>query len=194
VTEGLLKGGAKVELRVLVSESSALRLTSNDTQPLLTSTSEAIVIDDVRPLLDGRLDDALAQTPHGAQTLGAARELAKPAASQHAPRIIVIAATNPAHNRNFRDSGLYGDRILMENAIAWLAARPALVSVPEKPAHEVGLALSEESLVEVMRYVVIYMPGSAALLGIVVMYRRRSVEKRSRRAGDSRRGDDEARA
>lgn len=192
VTAGLLKGGAKIELRVLVSEASSLRLASLDAKPLLGSSDDAFVVDDVRALLDGRLDSTRA--PHGLQTLAVARELPKPAGSPHAPRIVFVTAANVAHNRNFRDSGLYGDRIFLENAVSWLAARPSLVSVPDKPAREVGLALSEESLGEVMRYVLVYMPGSAALLGLAVILRRRSVEKRSRRASESRRGDDEARA
>ncbi|HEX3855345.1 MAG TPA: hypothetical protein VHW01_30490, partial [Polyangiaceae bacterium] len=58
--------------------------------------------------------------------------------------------------------------------------RPTLVSVPEKTAHEVGLSLSEGSLSEVLRYVLIYMPGCAAALGVFVMLRRRSIEKKSR--------------
>lgn len=192
VTAGLLKGGAKIEARVLVSEASSLRLQSAEAKPLLVSSSEAFVIDDVRPLLDGRLDSSSA--PHGPQTLAVARELPKSASAAHAPRIVFVTAANVAHNRNFRDSGLYGDRIFLENAISWLAARPALVSVPDKAPREVGLALSEDSLGEVMRYVLIYMPGSAALLGLAVILRRRSVEKRSRRAAESRQGDDEARA
>jgi hypothetical protein len=192
VTAGLLKGGAKIEMRVLVSEASGLRVTSNEAKPLLTSSSDAFVIEDVRPLLDGSMDAS--QAPRAVQVLGVARELEKPAAQSHAPRIVFISAQNPAQNRNFRDSGLYGDRILVENAVSWLAARPALVSVPEKPPHEVGLALSDESMTEVMRYVLIYMPGSAALVGVAVMLRRRSVEKRSRKAAASRSGDDEARA
>jgi hypothetical protein len=190
VTAGLLKGGAKIEMRVLVSEAASLRLNSPEAKPLLSSSSEAFAIEDVRPLLDGSMDSTAA--PHGAQILGVARELPKPANAQHPPRIVFVTASNVAYNRNFRDSGLYGDRILVENAVSWLAARPALVSVPEKPPHEVGLALSEESLSEVLRYVLIYMPGSAALLGLTVIYRRRAVEKRSREEG--RRGDDEARA
>jgi len=192
VTAGLLKGGAKIEMRVLLSEASSLRLTSSDAKPLLVSSGEAFTIDDVRPLLDGSMDAS--QAPRRAQVLGVARELPKPPAASHAPRIVFIAAQNPAQNRNFRDSGLYGDRILVENAVSWLAARPALVSVPEKPPHEVGLALSDESLMEVMRYVLIYMPGSAALVGVAVLLRRRSLEKRSRKVPASRKGDDEARA
>jgi nitrate reductase gamma subunit len=62
-----------------------------------------------------------------------------------------------------------------------VAARPAIVSVPEKPARAVGLSLTEESLGEILRYVLVYMPGTAALAGFVLLYRRRAMETRSRR-------------
>jgi nitrate reductase gamma subunit len=71
--------------------------------------------------------------------------------------------------------------LLVESSVAWVAARPAIVSVPEKPARAVGLALTEESLGEILRYVLIYMPGTAALVGFMLLYRRRAQEKRSRR-------------
>jgi hypothetical protein len=191
VTTGLLKGGAKIELRVLVSAAQSVRPTGTEAKPLLVSSERAVSVSDIRSLSDGRFDQAAAL--HAQQTLGVARELPKAKDAAHSARLVVIGAANVAHNRNFRDSGLYGDRILIENAVSWLAARPALVSVPEKPPHEVGLSLSEESLAEVLRYVLIYMPGSAALVGLVVVLRRRLQEKRSRKTAETGRGDDEAR-
>jgi hypothetical protein len=191
VTQGLLKGGAKVQLRVLVSAAQSLRPTSSETKPLLVSSDQALAVSNVQSLSDGSLDQA-GTMPRARRTLAVARELPKPAGATHPARLVLIGAGNVAHNRNFRDSGLYGDRILVENALSWLAARPALVSVPEKPPHEVGLSLSEDSLGEILRYVVIYMPGSAALIGLAVVLRRRRVEQRSRKTADGR-GDDEAR-
>jgi hypothetical protein len=191
LTNGLLKSGSKIELRVLVSGAQGVRPTGSNAKPLLVSSSEAFTLSDIRPLAEGRVDAGAA--PHAKQTLAVARELPKPQGAAHAPRLVVIGAANVAHNRNFRDSGLYGDRILIENAVSWLAARPALVSVPEKPPHEVGLSLSEESLSEVLRYVVVYMPGSAALIGLTILLRRRQQEKRSRSGSESTRKDDEAR-
>jgi hypothetical protein len=75
-----------------------------------------------------------------------------------------------------------GNRVFIESALAWLAAKPAIVSVPEKPSHPAGLSLTEESLREVLRYVLVYMPGSALLLGGLILVRRRGAERRSRRA------------
>jgi nitrate reductase gamma subunit len=91
-----------------------------------------------------------------------------------------------AWNRNFQDPALYGNRRLIENAISWVAAHPVMISVPEKPERDLGLSLSEESLGEVARYVLLYMPGSVALIGAFVLLRRRNVEKRSRVAREAK--------
>ncbi len=181
VTAGLVKGEGKLELRVLLSGAQSVRATGPGAKALLVSSEAALTLTDVRSLSEGKLDAALASAGRGKQVLGVARELPTPADGSQAARLVLVGAANVAHNRNFRDSGLYGDRILIENAVSWLAARPALVSVPEKPPRELGISLSEESLAEVLRYVLIYMPGSAALLGAFVLLRRRAVEKRSRR-------------
>jgi hypothetical protein len=191
VSAGLLKGGAKLELRVLLSGAQSLRLTDVEVKPLLESSDRALAVTELSALRDGRLERA-PESAHQRRVLGAARELPKEGAGK-AARIVVLGARNPAENRSFRDSGLYGDRMLIENAVSWLAARPALVSVPEKAARPVGLALSEEGLGEILRYVLVYLPGSAALIGLVVVLRRRMAETRSRKAGGVRRGSDEAR-
>ncbi len=60
--------------------------------------------------------------------------------------------------------------------------------MPEKQGHDVGLALTEESLSEVLRYVLVYMPLSAAALGAFVMLRRRGKEKRSRSGAERAEG------
>jgi hypothetical protein len=51
--------------------------------------------------------------------------------------------------------------------------RPPLVSLPPKPARQVGLRLTEASLSEVARYVLLYMPLTALLIGALSLYRRR---------------------
>ena len=108
--------------------------------------------------------------------LGAAAELDK-------PRVCVIAgAGNPPHNRSFRDPALLGDRLLVENALSWVTAQASADQRPEKAAQDVGLSLTEESLSEVLRYVLIYLPAVSALLGVLVMLERRKREKRGRNA------------
>jgi hypothetical protein len=193
VTEGLARSASKLELRVLVSHAQSVRPLGETTKTLIATSDRAVALDNLSPLLAGNADEAVSNAERGRYVLGVARELDKPPGAQHAPRIIVVGSGNIAESRSFREAALYGNRILVENAVSWLAARPALVSVPEKAEQEIGLALTEESLGEVMRYVVIYMPLSAAILGAFVIVRRRALEKRSRRT-ESEKSKDEARA
>jgi nitrate reductase gamma subunit len=57
-----------------------------------------------------------------------------------------------------------------------------LIDIPKKPAHEATLSLTEDSLTEVTRYVLFYMPGTAALVAIIILLKRRATEKSSREA------------
>jgi hypothetical protein len=175
--------GGKVELRVVLSQTRSLALTDGGPgKALLESSPAAYALDDVRSVLDGQ------GVPAGAagakRVLAAAAERQKPSASKerHGPRLVVVGSAGPALGRAFRDPARIGDRLLVENALSWAAARPAIVNVPEKPARAVGLALTEESLGEVLRYVLVYMPGAAALAGLLIMLRRRAQEKNSRQA------------
>ncbi len=186
ITNGLVRD-VKVDFRVLLSQAQSLELEpTSAAKELLLSSDQALAIDDLSPLLQGK------PIPDGIQAatrlLAAASELPKPPGSQakYGPRLVVVGATNPPENRSFRDAALVGDRLFTENALAWLSARPALVNVPEKSAHEVGLALTEDALGEVFRYVLVYMPAVAALLGVLLMLDRRKREKTSRDAARAR--------
>jgi len=181
-TRGLVLEGGKTEVSVLVSESRALSLVGGGPGRALVKTSpDAIVLSDVKAVLDGKGPPP--DAPHAERIVAAAAELEKPPGSheKHGPRLVLAGFANLAGARSFQDPALVGDRLLIENAIAWAAARPPIVSVPEKPARDVGLALTEESLGEVLRYVLIYMPGSALLVGAFVLLRRRAQERASRR-------------
>jgi hypothetical protein len=182
-TRGLVLQGGKAEISVLVSESRALELLgTGSARPLLKSSSDALAIEDVKAVLDGK--GPASDAPRAERVLVAATELPKPAESKekHGPRLVLAGFGALAAGRNFQDPALVGARLLMENALSWAAARPPIVSVPEKPARSLGLALTEESLGEVLRYVLIYMPGSAALIGVFILLRRRAHERASRRA------------
>jgi hypothetical protein len=184
VTRGLEREGVKIDSRVLVSSAQSLRILANSpAKPLLASSDKSLSLRDLGPLLDpSRKDDPVENSAHGSYTLAVAAELPKPAGSsaKYGPRVVLVGTANLVWGRNYSDSSLYGDRLFSENVLSWLSSRPTLVSVPEKTAHEVGLSLSEGSLGEVLRYVLIYMPGCAAALGVFVMLRRRSIEKKSR--------------
>jgi hypothetical protein len=169
---------------VLVSSSQSLRILGNSpAKVLLTSSDRALSLSDLSSLLDpNRKDEPIENAARGLYSVAVAAELPKPAGStaKYGPRLVLSGAANLVWNRNYGDSSLFGDRLFTENALSWLGSRPALVSVPEKTEHEVGISLSESSLGEVLRYVLIYMPGCAAALGVFVLLRRRSFEKKSR--------------
>ncbi len=174
VTRGLLQG-EQTEFRVVVSEAQGLALEAGARgRPLLASSPKALAVRNVKGLLDGKTDEA--GSAPGERLLAAAAELDKSA------RVVIAGAANLPENRSFRDPALIGDRLLVENAVSWVSARPALINVPKKAAHEIGLALTEDSLSEVLRYVLVYLPGVSALLGVLVMLERRKREKRSRQA------------
>ncbi|MEI9953109.1 MAG: GldG family protein [Pseudomonadota bacterium] len=184
VTRGLEREGVKIDSRVLVSGAQSLRISANSpAKALLTSSDQAISVRDLSNLLDANhKHDPIEQAPRAAYTLAVAAELPKPAGStaKYGPRVVIAGAANLVWGRNYSDSSLYGDRLFSENALSWLSSRPTLVSVPEKTEHDVGLSLSEGTLAEVLRYVLIYMPGCSAALGTFVLMRRRSIEKKSR--------------
>jgi hypothetical protein len=186
ITRGLIGPLEGSDTRVLVSEAQSLRpLEGAQPKPLIASGNQALSLDDLAAFVDPeRQREALERARRGEYTLAFATELEKPAGSPHryGPRLVIAGASNLLWGRNFRDPALYGNRLFVENAVSWAAARPAMISVPEKPAREIGLNLSEDSLGEVLRYVLIYMPGSAALLGVFVLIRRRATEKSSRRS------------
>jgi len=185
VTRGLEREGMKIDSRVLVTGAQSLRIAGNSpAKALLVSSDQALSVRDLSGLLDpNQKDDAVERAPRSSFTLAIAAELPKPAGStaKYGPRVVLAGAANLVWARNYSDSSLYGDRLFSENALSWLSARPTLVSVPEKTEHDVGLSLSEGTLAEVLRYVLIYMPGCSAALGTFVLMRRRSFEKKSRR-------------
>jgi hypothetical protein len=95
--------------------------------------------------------------------------------------MVVVGSANVAFGQSFRDAVLLGNRVLIESAVSYLASRPPIISVPEKPSHAAGLSLTEDAVAEVQRYVLLYMPGTALAFGVLLLVRRRATERRSRR-------------
>jgi hypothetical protein len=182
ITRGVLHEDDKLSSRVLVVQARSVTPSGGATL-LMESSDQAFALQDLRELEAASGSPNLAHAEHKSFGLAGARELPAQAGSKatHGARLFVSGANNLAWNRNFQDPSLYGNRRLIENAISWAAARPSMISVPEKPEREVGLSLSEESLGEVLRYVLLYMPLSAGLIGGFVLLRRRNLERQSRR-------------
>lgn len=194
ITQGIVSDGAVV-YRVLLSVAQSLRpVTAAEPEPsvapLLRSSEQAFSVEDLRPFLEGRALAPRPRDPRGPLLLGVAAELPRGVngARTRSARLVVLGTASVALAASYRDPALRGNQRLVEGAIAWLAAEPALVDVPAKPGLELGAQLTESSLREVARYVLLYMPATAALLGLLVLLRRRAGERRGRREPRSEAG------
>lgn len=184
ITAGLISDD-KPKFRPVITAAQSLRGTKDGVAKSLLVTSKlAFSVKDIRPFVEeGHAVEKHAGDASGPFAVAMASERPLPPGSKekHGPRLVAVGTANVAFGQAFRDPTLLGDRIFIESALSWLAAKPAIVSVPEKPSHPAGLSLTEESLGEVLRYVLLYMPGAALVLGGLILVRRRSTERRSRR-------------
>jgi hypothetical protein len=98
-------------------------------------------------------------------------------AAAHGPRVVVAGSRFALAEDNWRQPRtLHGAAFFIDSALSWLAARPALVDVPDRPTVAVAMRLSDEGRGEVRRYVLFLMPLAALLLAIAVWAWRRSSE------------------
>jgi hypothetical protein len=97
------------------------------------------------------------------------------------PRVVVVASRFAFAEDNWLQPGpLHGMAFFVDSAFSWLAARPGVVDVPERPEVAAGVRVSEASRAEVRRYAVVFMPLAALLLGAAVWAWRRSLENAPR--------------
>lgn len=94
-------------------------------------------------------------------------------------RVVVVGTRFALAEDNWRQPrALHGAAFFVESALSWLAARPAVVDVPDKPEVAAGMRISEAGRDEVRRYVLVFMPLAALLLGAAVWAWRRSSENK----------------
>jgi hypothetical protein len=97
--------------------------------------------------------------------------------SPHGPRVVVVGSAGPLGSPSFREPfPLRGAALFAEGAISWLAAKPQVLDVPDKPAVAAGIRITDEDRAAVRRYVLFMMPGTALLLGVVIALWRRRTE------------------
>lgn len=148
----------------------------NRVSSLLRTSDRAFAVLDAARLAEGAVElDSLKHDSDGPFTVAFAAELGPSSKDRRAGRLIVIGSASPLLGATWQDASLTGTRRFVESAISWLVSRPALVSVPDKPGRQVELRFTEESLSEVVRYVLVYMPGTALALGALILLRRRSL-------------------
>jgi hypothetical protein len=183
ITEGLTRGKGNVDFRLLVIGGQSLGTTDGSkAKPLLLTSKESFAITDIRAA-EGRAGELEPKDPNasGPYYVAMASQLGKKSDSQRGARLVVVGSASLAWSRNWRDPALLANRLFVENAVAWLTSVPALVSVPKQQSHPAGLSLTEDSLGEVLRYVLLYMPGTAVGLGFVVVWRRRKYSSKPKR-------------
>ena len=147
----------------------------NRVSSLLRTSDRAFAVLDAARLAEGDVElDSLKHDSDGPFTVAFAAELGPSSKDKRAGRLVVIGSPSPLLGATWQDATLAGTRRFIESAVSWLVSRPALVSVPDKPGRQVELRFTEESLAEVVRYVLVYMPGTALALGALILYRRRS--------------------
>jgi hypothetical protein len=173
-TQALLRG---LEPRhvVLLELSQALAARDGAGHPLLETSERAFLSQSARALtrVGVRVTD-LERDARGPFAVAMAAEAPRAGDGGAAPaRLIVLGSASVLWTRSFDDPALTGTRRFVENALGWLVSRPTLVSLPPKPARPVALRLTDESLSEVALYVLVYMPLTALLIGVLSLYRRR---------------------
>ncbi len=100
----------------------------------------------------------------------------------HGPRLVVLGSSYALVDRNWREpTPVRGAAFFLESALSWLASKPQILDVPPRPSVAAGIRISEEARSEVRRYVLVFMPLAAALLGLAVGLRRRSTEGKPRK-------------
>ncbi len=116
----------------------------------------------------------------GPLTVGMASERPKVnAKAPHGPRAVVFGSASPLQPMNWAEPPAdRGAAFLVESAVSWLSARPIILDIPDKPAGLAAIRISDDARTDIWRYVLLYVPGSACLLGIAVALRRRSTEGR----------------
>lgn len=177
-TRGFFSRG-EVRDRVLIQLGQGLALRETTTAASLLETSDdAYDIQSFRSLQSGEAAAEESRAGERRFVVAAAWEREAPSQPEDPrratpTRVVVVGTPSIVWPSTFLDPGLLATRRFVENTVSWLVAEPVLVSVPEKPAQQAGLNLSEATLEEVQRYVLLYMPLVVLCLGALVVYRRR---------------------
>ena len=180
ITQGLLKGG-EARFRVLLQLAQGFDAIG-PAAPLLVTSSQAIAVGNASILATpGAQVDTVEHDADGPFVVAMAGELpgtgtapGAGAPEKHGGRLVVLGSPSPLLGGSFQDPSLGGTRRFVESALSWLVSRPQLVSLSEKPERQVDLRFTEQSMSEIARYVLLYMPATALALAALVLLRRRS--------------------
>ncbi|MBI5537065.1 MAG: GldG family protein [Deltaproteobacteria bacterium] len=181
ITDAMVNPGSS-GLRVMIMRSRSLTALPDGPRPteLLVTSNEAYGMKDFFAWADKGGEPTRKEGDRkGPLTVAMASELLKPGASQDArgARVVVLGSPNVAYGLNWEQGQLRGNAIFMENAVSWLVSRQPILDIPTRVTPAASLRITEGMLGEIMRYVLVFMPGAALLLGVSVYLLRRSDKK-----------------
>jgi hypothetical protein len=186
-TTQALMVGPDARLRVVFQLAGEVALDdASSAVGVLQSSKRAISVGSFKALANGEFVDAPGDAERK-RFLAAAFERPVQNGQSRGARVVVMGSASPLWSSTWIEPSLLGTRRFVEGAISWLAAQPPLISVPEKSAQPAGLFLTEDSLSEVQRYVLLYVPLTVLALALLVLFKRRSdnVVETSREGADS---------
>ncbi len=97
----------------------------------------------------------------------------------HGPRVVVVGSRFALAEDNWQQPrAMHGTAFFVDSAISWLSSRPSVLDIPDRAEVPAGIQVSEQGRSEVRRYVLVFMPLAAALLGVAVWAWRRSAENK----------------
>lgn len=199
-TEGLVGPSLAVAgLRVVAVRSRSLDQVSAEVKPttILRTSEEAFGMRDFYRWVEKGGEPVKGDDDRsGPLAIGMAAELPDDDEdeSTHGARLVVLGTANMALGQNWRDLALRGNAVLVGNILSWIALKPPIVDVPTKVTPAATLRITEGSLDEVLRYVLLFMPGAALLLGVAVYLRRRSRDDPRAKEGKSAKGKNKTKA
>lgn len=184
ITDGLIKAADRGIGVTLTVASSLTKLPGEaSAAPLLVTSDRSFGMVDFFGWAKNPTPPAAKDEDHkGPLTVGWAVDLPKPAGAARGGRAVVLGSSGPMLSSNWQSEELRGTSALIESAISWLVSRPALVSVPKKPAIAAGLRVSEDDLGRLGLYTVLIMPVTAALFGVAVYLWRKGGERRGQKS------------
>ena len=104
----------------------------------------------------------------------------------HGPRLVVIGTSWIFTPKNWNEpTPVRGAAMLVESAVSWLAAKPQILDVPDRPQVAAGLHITDDSRTKVLVYVLVYMPLAVLLLAAAVWFWRRSTERKKREPAET---------
>jgi hypothetical protein len=188
VTTSLVKGehATREPPRILVLRPRSMHLTHTGSEAkaaeILATSAQAFGVTSVSGAATWPFEGP-EKTPRdvpGPLVVGVASERPKlTAKAPHGPRAVVLGTASVLQPMNWAEPpSERGAAFLVESAVSWLSARPMILDIPDRPAGVSAIRISDESRTDIWRYVLLYVPGSAGLLGLAVALRRRSTEGR----------------